>query len=70
MKLSVTSGVIANKSEFAPGARGYFATEDNPLTVIGEDDTHVWVLLDRGPTYYGVFKDVANLAAIHVPATP
>ena len=70
MKITLTDESIANKTEFKPGARGYFVTEDNPLTFIGEDDLHVWTILDNGGMYYGVFKQPENLAALHVTSSP
>lgn len=70
MKLSITGEQIANRTGFLPGSRGYFATEENPVIVIGEDDTHVWTILERGGTYYGIFKAPENLSALHITALP
>ena len=70
MQITINTDEIANKTDFRPGSRGYFGTEENPLIIIGEDDSHVWTILDRGGVYYGVFKAPDNLAAIHITELP
>lgn len=70
MKLSVTTEEIADKTTFRPGSRGYFMADENPIVIVGEDDTHVWTILDRNGSYYGIFKAPENLSAIHITSDP
>ena len=54
-----------NEGGFKPGQRGFFINEDNPLVIIGENDAHVYTILDSNGTYYGILKHEKNLSLLH-----
>lgn len=56
----------ANPTRFKRGTRGYLHSPENGLVIVGENDTHVFAILDRGCDYYGVLKNPDNLKELHV----
>lgn len=52
-------------SAYKPGQRGYFHSPENGLVIIGENDTHVYTILDSNGAYYGIFKHPENLKELH-----